>query len=253
MSTLPFGWMTPKTNYKKTDTLTEVDINTINKNVNAIENGEFTLQPQPPIENTGNLRQFLDWIAYQIGRIKGEDWTEDDKSSLKNSFWIHGEISPGAHVGNGTMKLYCGRQFVIVPPGKKLVLTRVMYCADLVFDTNYYIWISMLSQINGPLGVKFVIEAYELTNEMINGVKTEIETLSSFYAIARPSGSEDLYCGDDHISYTLITNNTGNDKEVVVKTGLGHANINTDVPEGYQVPPAVYTSFLSKYSIVNES
>lgn len=93
MST-PNGWQEPKQNWKSGDPVGQADFNRIEGNINAIENGERTLDPsQAPTSNTGTLRQLLNWIANRIKAILGTtNWWDNPSATLKDL---------GDHIGAG--------------------------------------------------------------------------------------------------------------------------------------------------------
>jgi hypothetical protein len=73
MSTAPNGYQEPKTNWQAADVVQPVDANRIEGNINAIEQGERTVDPaQAPTGVAGNLRQFLDWFANRLKAITGK-------------------------------------------------------------------------------------------------------------------------------------------------------------------------------------
>lgn len=86
MSTPPNGWQDPKTNWQAPDVPLSGDFNRIEGNINAIEQGNRTIDPaQGPTGNVGTLRQFLDWFANCIKAITGKaNWWEAPDITLKD-------------------------------------------------------------------------------------------------------------------------------------------------------------------------
>ncbi len=72
MSTAPNGWQAPKTDWATTDAVGTADLNRMESNPDAIENGSRTVDPtQAPAGNAGTLRQLLDWFANRFQAITG--------------------------------------------------------------------------------------------------------------------------------------------------------------------------------------
>lgn len=84
MSTAPSGFQTPKTNWQPVDVVQPSDLNRIEGNINAIEQGTRTLnQAQAPSGNAGNLRQILSWLANRIRAITGmTNWYDAPPTTL---------------------------------------------------------------------------------------------------------------------------------------------------------------------------
>lgn len=72
MSGAPDGWQDPKTNWSPEDPVGPGDLTRIERNAQAIELGDRTLDAaQAPTGNTGTLRQILSWIVNRIKAITG--------------------------------------------------------------------------------------------------------------------------------------------------------------------------------------
>ena len=72
MSSNPSGWATPKKNWSSADIVSSTDLNRVEGNIDALDNGARTLDPaQAPTGNVGTLRQLLDWFANCIKAITG--------------------------------------------------------------------------------------------------------------------------------------------------------------------------------------
>lgn len=84
MSTAPSGFQTPKTNWQTADVVQPSDLNRIEGNINAIEQGARTLnQAQAPSGNAGSLRQILSWLANRIRAITGTtNWYDAPPTTL---------------------------------------------------------------------------------------------------------------------------------------------------------------------------
>ena len=84
MSTAPSGFQTPKTNWQPADVVQPSDLNRIEGNINAIEQGARTLdQAQAPSGNAGSLRQILSWLANRIRAITGmANWYDAPPTTL---------------------------------------------------------------------------------------------------------------------------------------------------------------------------
>jgi len=84
MSTAPSGFQTPKTNWQTADVVQPSDLNRIEGNINAIEQGARTLnQAQAPSGNEGSLRQILSWLANRIRAITGmTNWYDAPPTTL---------------------------------------------------------------------------------------------------------------------------------------------------------------------------
>jgi len=84
MSTAPSGFQTPKTNWQPADVVQASDLNRIEGNINAIEQGARTLdQAQAPAGNEGSLRQILSWLANRIRAITGmTNWYDAPPTTL---------------------------------------------------------------------------------------------------------------------------------------------------------------------------
>ncbi|MGE5585715.1 MAG: hypothetical protein ACM309_09355 [Bacillota bacterium] len=84
MSTAPQGFQTPKSNWTPSDPVGTEDLNRIEANINAIEQGSRTLDPaQAPASNAGTLRQLLDWFANRIKAITGKtNWYDAPDTTL---------------------------------------------------------------------------------------------------------------------------------------------------------------------------
>jgi len=82
--TAPTGWKTPKTNWASADVILPEDVNRIEGNINAIEQGSRTIDPsQAPTGVAGNLRNFLDWFANRIKVILGTtNWHDAPPTTL---------------------------------------------------------------------------------------------------------------------------------------------------------------------------
>ena len=83
-STAPSGFQTPKTNWQPADVVQPSDLNRIEGNINAIEQGARTLnQAQAPSGNAGSLRQILSWLANRIRAITGmTNWYDAPPTTL---------------------------------------------------------------------------------------------------------------------------------------------------------------------------
>ena len=100
--TAPTGWKTPKTNWASADVILPEDVNRIEGNINAIEQGSRTIDPsQAPTGVAGNLRNFLDWFANRIRAITGTtNWYDAPPatlSGLNTSLSSHKSASPIDH------------------------------------------------------------------------------------------------------------------------------------------------------------
>lgn len=86
MSSAPSGFNTPKTNWASVDVVTPTDMNRIEGNIQAIEEGSRTIDPaQAPASNVGTLRQLLDWFANRIKAITGgTNWYDAPVATLAN-------------------------------------------------------------------------------------------------------------------------------------------------------------------------
>ncbi len=84
MSNPPSGYNTPKTNWQTADVVQPSDLNRIEGNINAIEQGARTLnQAQAPSGNEGSLRQILSWLANRIRAITGmTNWYDAPPTTL---------------------------------------------------------------------------------------------------------------------------------------------------------------------------
>jgi len=84
MSNAPSGFQTPKTNWQTADVVQPSDLNRIEGNINAIEQGARTLnQAQAPSGNEGSLRQILSWLANRIRAITGmTNWYDAPPTTL---------------------------------------------------------------------------------------------------------------------------------------------------------------------------
>ena len=102
MSTAPSGFQTPKTNWQTADVVQASDLNRIESNINAIEQGARTLdQAQAPSGNAGSLRQILSWLANRIRAITGTtNWYDAPPatlSGLNTSLSSHKSANPIDH------------------------------------------------------------------------------------------------------------------------------------------------------------
>jgi hypothetical protein len=102
MSTAPSGFQTPKNNWQPADVVQASDLNRIEGNINAIEQGSRTIDPsQAPTGVAGNLRNFLDWFANRIRAITGTtNWYDAPPatlSSLNTSLSSHKSATPIDH------------------------------------------------------------------------------------------------------------------------------------------------------------
>lgn len=84
MGTAPNGYQPPKTNWTASDPITTADLNRIEGNILAVEEGSRTVdQTQTPTGNTGTLRQLFDWLVNRIRAITGKtNWYENPDISL---------------------------------------------------------------------------------------------------------------------------------------------------------------------------
>ena len=84
MSTAPSGFQTPKNNWQPADVVQASDLNRIEGNISAIEQGARTLdQAQAPSGNEGSLRQILSWLANRIRAITGTtNWHDSPPTTL---------------------------------------------------------------------------------------------------------------------------------------------------------------------------
>ena len=97
MSTAPSGWQTPKTHWLTSDPIFDVDLTRIERNINAIETGNRTVDPlnADSMGNTGNLGQMLSWITRRLHGISGElNWFDWNPASLRACARIS-PIAPG--------------------------------------------------------------------------------------------------------------------------------------------------------------
>ncbi len=114
MSTAPNGFETPKTNWQAADAPLPGDFNRIEGNIQAIEEGQRTIDPGlAPSGNSGTLRQLLDWFANRIKAITGStNWWDAPAATLASllatitshinlTTTAHGGITPASHVGSG--------------------------------------------------------------------------------------------------------------------------------------------------------
>lgn len=86
--TAPTGWKTPKTNWASGDVILPEDVNRIEGNINAIEQGSRTIDPnQTPTGVAGNLRNFLDWFANRIRAITGTTNWWDAPAATVATIW----------------------------------------------------------------------------------------------------------------------------------------------------------------------
>lgn len=87
MSTAPSGFQTPKNNWQPADVVQASDLNRIEGNINAIEQGARTLdQAQAPSGNEGSLRQILSWLANRIRAILGTtNWFDAPPITLQST------------------------------------------------------------------------------------------------------------------------------------------------------------------------
>lgn len=78
------AWQTPKNNWQPADVVQASDLNRIEGNINAIEQGSRTIDPsQAPTGVAGNLRNFLDWFANRIKAILGTtNWYDAPPTTL---------------------------------------------------------------------------------------------------------------------------------------------------------------------------
>lgn len=86
MGTAPNGYNTPKTNWQAANVVTPTDMNRIEGNIQAVEEGSRTIDPaQVPTSNTGSLRQLLDWFANRIKAITGKtNWYDAPSKTLED-------------------------------------------------------------------------------------------------------------------------------------------------------------------------
>ncbi len=84
MSSMPEGWQDPKTNWSPEDPVGPGDLTRIERNAQAIELGDRTLDAaQAPTGNTGTLRQILSWIVNRIKAITGgANWWSTPATTL---------------------------------------------------------------------------------------------------------------------------------------------------------------------------
>lgn len=102
MGTAPNGYQTPKTSWAAGQIPTASDFNRIEGNIQAIEEGQRTIDPaQAPTGNSGSLRQLLDWFANRIRAITGTtNWYDAPPatlSGLNTSLSSHKSASPIDH------------------------------------------------------------------------------------------------------------------------------------------------------------
>ena len=85
MSSNPSGWATPKKNWSSADIVSSTDLNRVEGNIDALDNGARTLDPaQAPTGNSGSLRQILSWLANRIKAIMGTaNWWDAPPVTLK--------------------------------------------------------------------------------------------------------------------------------------------------------------------------
>jgi len=86
MGTAPNGYNTPKTNWQASNVVTPTDMNRIESNIQAVEEGSRTIDPtQAPTSNMGSLRQLLDWFANRIKAITGKaNWYDAPSKTLED-------------------------------------------------------------------------------------------------------------------------------------------------------------------------
>lgn len=86
MGSAPNGYNTLKTNWQAADVVLPTDMNRIEGNTQAIEEGSRTIDPaQAPASNVGTLRQLLDWFANRIKAITGgTNWYDAPVATLAN-------------------------------------------------------------------------------------------------------------------------------------------------------------------------
>lgn len=86
MGTAPTGYNTPKTNWQAANVVTPTDMNRIESNIQAVEEGSRTIDPaQTPSSNVGSLRQLLDWFANRIKAITGKtNWYDTPSKTLED-------------------------------------------------------------------------------------------------------------------------------------------------------------------------
>ena len=84
MSSMPEGWQDPKTNWSPEDPVGPGDLTRIERNAQAIELGDRTVDPaQAPAGNIGTLGQILSWIANRIKAITGgANWWSTPATTL---------------------------------------------------------------------------------------------------------------------------------------------------------------------------
>ena len=84
MSSNPSGWATPKKNWSSADIVSSTDLNRVEGNIDALDNGARTLDPaQAPTGNSGSLRQILSWLANRIRAITGmANWYDAPPTTL---------------------------------------------------------------------------------------------------------------------------------------------------------------------------
>ncbi|MBN1604734.1 MAG: hypothetical protein JW915_24205 [Chitinispirillaceae bacterium] len=204
MSTAPSGWETPVTDYAIDDGLLASDLNRIENNINRIENENRTLNPaSAPLNNTATLRELLDMFAHQIGKMMGDDWYSTVKANVKDSFWLDGTL-PGGFIipASPAAPLVFAATFTIVPPGKKLILSQIKFHASNIGSTT------------GPTGH---IYSVFFSN-------TYPDAASEFYWYhASRSGLESLdwYQMDEDLDVIVYTNNTENDKTILIELVVG--------------------------------
>jgi len=85
MSSNPSGWTTPKKNWSSADIVSSTDLNRVEGNIDALDNGARTLDPaQAPTGNSGSLRQILSWLANRIRAITGmANWWDAPPTTLQ--------------------------------------------------------------------------------------------------------------------------------------------------------------------------
>jgi len=102
MSNAPSGFQTPKTNWQPVDVVQHSDLNRIEGNINAIEQGARTLnQAQAPSGNEGSLHQILSWLANRIRAITGmTNWYDAPPTTL-TAAKAHIDAIPAVAYGPG--------------------------------------------------------------------------------------------------------------------------------------------------------
>jgi hypothetical protein len=197
MSTAPENWQAPKTSYDFNDMVLESDFERIETNINSIDLGNRTLDPSvAPSGNTANLRELLDHLAHQIGKLIGGHWYNTILHDTLNTFWFSGSLLPGTVIPASPGHFQFASLYTRVPAGKIMVLSRVRYIHDSVVPTT------------GPDGPEFLIMGTDA-----NGVVFS-------YTIARPAESNEYYRGDINPETTVVTNNTQNDIFITLRLRL---------------------------------